>query len=64
MRKFALVLMSGLFVAGCEKCTAPAQVNANIGIGSGGAAGGVSVGKACGPAYVTLGVGNSYYLHW
>lgn len=64
MRKLALVLISGLFVAGCEKCTDPALLNAGIGIGSGGTTGGVSVGRTCGPAHVTLGVGNSYYLHW
>ncbi|MFC6688822.1 hypothetical protein [Jhaorihella thermophila] len=63
MKKLAIVALAGLFLAGCEKCS-PADANLNVSVGTSGVRSGVAVGKACGPAYVSIGTGSSYHLHW
>lgn len=60
----AMMIVAALLVAGCETCTEPTDVNAGVGIGTGGVSGGVSVGRSCGPGYIALGVGNGFYLGW
>lgn len=64
MMKVAMVVLAGLGVAACEKCNAPPNVNAGIGVGTGGVSGGVSVGKSCGPGYISIGTGSGYYVNW
>ncbi len=63
MKKLAIVVLAGLSLAGCEKC-APADANVNVSVGTGGVHSGVSVGKRCGPGYVSLGTGGSYHIGW
>lgn len=64
MIRLAALALTALILGGCEKCTAPADVNVGVGIGSGGSSGAVSVGRSCGPGYIRFGVGNSYHMGW
>lgn len=61
MRFIAVLALAGFIVAGCEECDSQADVNVGVGVGSGGPSGGVTVGKSCGPGYISLGLGNSWH---
>ncbi|TMV05661.1 argininosuccinate lyase [Ruegeria sediminis] len=64
MRLFLVLALSGAVVSGCEKCSPNPYTGVNVGVGTGGVHGGVSVGRQCGPVNINVGAGNYYHFDW
>lgn len=62
MRLIAMLSLVTLALAGCEQCAPGPHTNVNVGVGTGGVHGGVSVGQRCGPINISIGTGNYYHV--
>ena len=64
MRLFIVLALSGSILAGCEQCNPEPRAGVNVGVGTSGVHGGVSVGRQCGPVHINVGAGNFYQFGW